>query len=1156
MKKRGVSRCAALLLVLLMMMSTAVMLPSQDATAQNHEIWGFVMATDYKPLEGALVSLTDVHGLDPTQLTSGGGLYGFIVGPGFYEIEVSFDGYFSQSYGPFRFDGDKNLRIPDFILEKTPAMDWELSGTVLSSVTTQVSQEEVTFITQSMPKENVTSEFDMVLDTVNLSNPRIVYNSYTGYWNHPSNGTDNVMVEGSDYTLDLWTGIATVTNGWMASELDKGTTGSTGWIEFIYDHSDNTSYLDNQFIAAGYQAWVDSQMWDPAGQYVLDVDSGFVDIQGNFTFGRDILRFDYWYHTPIQDAVLTLYNVTKEHEVSTDTSDGSGAFTLDSWAGAFELQVRADEKQPKVISIQITGDQSMWVLLDGAITINGKVTDDISVSPVDNVRAYLLCKDSVPESIKLLEATVSGPYYEFDAYPGNFVLYVDADGYEAQSLPITVSAPEVRDFSLSLSPEELVDTSISFVGDDWNDIVVYKNLTLNMDSHIPSLGTDALGSLELEVDLTVGDGDGALAPAEWTNFTTWLTERGPQFLSTAGLFTTEAEDYSLELLGMQSRYTVTVTHDTQNVWIATESWYNTTGIALDEDTYNLELKAAYDRSIEIAGEDKILTNYTYQLALPSGYELIWNSSMNTDVIGFTDIQVDPKKGVGTGTVVMTVAKSSIGVAIVEVTGPLEGEEDLHVYYLPNNTFEEYVVIVPADTAIQFSAAKSTDPNGPDGFISENADFTWLFGDGDVGYGIAPTHNYSDPGAGSANYTVNLTIVEPGGSANTTYRDINVRVDAHVPKALVWFDNDDYEVKDSHMHIAEDIEFNFGANLSTDEMWNGEPGRIVEWEWDFDSDGDPNAFTEMVDTEFFTDPGEYVLNLTIWDWVGHKSANYSKTIYVDDVQPPDATFTLMNSTYVETNFPLEQDTLHFNASDSTDNFSTLENLTFEWSIDGASKTGVNVSYVFMEPGDKPVNLTAIDEAGNRGYHNITVSVQADPKLHSQIIAVRDSLGFKPGSPEVGQSVKINVTIANEAGGQDATNVSVRFWIIGETEDKEIGGTVKFFDDNGQIFNRTVPAGGSIVAEISWTPGDHGEYIIRANCTADNERPNADGDNSQQGTLTVKEASWVTPVIVGIFIVLIFIIAIILLFRRKFAGKFPKLSRGKKPEKEKKKKRVKK
>jgi PKD repeat protein len=795
----------------------------------------------------------------------------------------------------------------------------------------------------------------------------------------------------------------------------------------------------------------------------------------------------------------------------------------------------------------------MWILMDPGILINGRVTDDANSSPVDNVRAYMFCRDIVPDSVKMLEAEVSGSYYWFDAYPGNFDLIVDADGYEAQTLPILVTTDAVYDFNLSLSEEELVDTTIGFVADDWNNITIYKNVTLNADSHLPSLGTASLGNLELEIDLTVGDGGGSLNATEWSDFETWLVDRGPQFVTTTGLFATEAIDYTLEIQGMASKYTVAVTYDTQNVWIETVAWYTTSGITLDEPTYNLELKTAYDQTILIAGEDRILTNYTYNIALPYGYELIWNSSMNTDVIGFTDIFVDPKKGVGTGTVVMTVAKSEIGVAIAEVTGPMEGEGDLYVYILPESTPDDYVAIVPAETEIQFSAENSEDLNGPDGKVSEYADFAWTFGDGNTGSGISPTHNYSDPGT-DGDYNVTLTITEPGGNVTNAY--INVKVDARIPKALVSYDEDDWENIDGKMHIEEDIDFNFAADLSTDEMWTGEDGNITRYAWEFDAGVNgqiTDAVTQEVETDFYTEPGVYNLNLTVWDWVGHKSNNYSKTIYVDDVTPPEALFTVRNSTYVETNFPLEQEMIYFNASDSEDNFSSKENLTYEWAIDGIPKSGDNVTHTCSEPGEILVNLTVADEAGNEGFNNITMVCSADPKLHSHIYMVRDSFEYTPGTPEVGQSVKIRAMVANTEAGVDAISVQVSFWIVEET-DKEISGTVRYYDyDGNEVSNTTIAAGGNLTAEISWKPGSHGDYTIKINCTADNELEAEEGDNSIQGTITVIEAQWVTTVIIVVFVVLIFVIAVILLLRRKFAGRFPKLSRKEKPAKDKKKKK---
>lgn len=1151
MKKRGVSRCAALLVVLLMMMSTAVMLPSQDATAQTHKVWGFVKNVNcILPVEGAVVSLTDVHGLDPTYTTVGNGYYEFLTGPGFYEVEVSKDGFFSQTKGPFRFNADTNMRVSDFCLEPTPDLDYQITGTVLSSVTSQVTLEHVEFDTETMPEEPTKGTLSG--NTVELQNSPIVHGSYTGWWDHPLNGTDNILVEGvgNDYTIDLWTGIVTIENPWILTELPKNNV----YLNFTYDHADNATALDHGYIST-YEAFKNSISWIQPGNYDLDVDTGDLEIiSGNFTFGLDTLEFTYENHPTIIDgATVKIFNVTKAHTVDEDSSLSTGLFALSTWAGLFELQAWAEGYQPYLNNIQVTGDISMWILMEPGININGWVTDSSGTTAVDNVRAFMLCLDPVPESIKLLEAEVSGAsYYKISAYPGTFRLYVDADGYQGQYKNIDVITDAVYDFALELSEEELVETSIGYVGDDWNKIAVYKNLTLNNDSHIPSLGTSNFGNLALEVDWAIGDKDGMLTVMEWDAFETWLEDRGPQFLKTSGFFTTEDEEYTLDLTG----YDVTLSDDNVNVWIDTVATYSTSDIESDLDSYDLTLNAVYDSSILIDEEDKILTNYTYWVHSPKGYELTWNSSVNTDVIGFTEILVDPKKGTGSGTVVLRLGKSDVGVAYAKIVSPQECPvveyKELCVSII-NDDPEDYLAVIPAEMDINFSAEDSTDPNSVgDGTITPYANFTWDFGDGSsLGYGIIATHNYSDPGGGPGNYTVTLTIVEPGG--NVTSREINVSVDARAPNALVWFDEDDKKLVNSKFHINEDIEFNLGANLSTDETWTDAEGEIRFWEWDLDSDGNVDHFTEMVDTVFYTEPGEYYLNLTVWDWVGHKSTNYSKKISVDDTTPPTATFRRYDSNFVETDYPFEQAPVYFNASETTDNFSTLENLTFDWEIDETTPSGMNVSYTFSEPGDYEISLKATDEAGNPGWYNITLVVAPNRTLHSHISIPRDTLEFDPEKPEMGQSVKIRVNVTNSEEGIDATNLTVHFWIRGETEDKEIKGTVKFYENGTLVSGSILPVNTTYTAEISWKPGSQGDYTILVNCTVDNEFPNSEGDNEIQGTLTVKEAGYITLLIISVLVILIFIIAIILLLRRKFGGRFPKLRREKKPEKEKKKKK---
>ncbi|MFQ5884406.1 MAG: PKD domain-containing protein [Thermoplasmata archaeon] len=1160
MKKRGVSRCAALLVVLLMMMSAAIMLPSQNVTAQDHMIWGIVKSkeTDCNDsVSGVTVTLHNVHDTSDWKETLGDGVYKFYSEPGFYELETSRIGYFPNKTGPFRFDGTENMRIPDFCIEETPTKDNSVTGTVLSSLTNQVNDELVEFETGSIT-DNFTGIKEIGNGSVQLSNSPVVSGSYTASWYNASGSM--TLTEVTHYIIDLWTGNVTL-NSTIASEIDSG----IGWLNFTYEHSDTVSNLDHTYVASGYDVMKNTIFWEESGNYTLDLDNGTIEILANFVFGTDALTITYRYHpTPIAGASLGLYDTARDYQVSSDTSSSAtpiGEFSLDSWTGTFELQARADGYQPNVSQIMITNDQNIRVLMDPAVKIFGWAYDSESESPLSNVRAYMFCTDSIPESKRLLEATIDFSKFTFYAYPGNFSLIVDADGYKAQEMPILVQTTnQSHDVYLDLSEEETYETSIEYVDDDWNEIIVNESWTLNMDSHLPILGTAQLGSLPLEIDTTVGNSDGDMNNSEFdSDFKDWLTARGPEFLKTSGLFLTENEEYTLK----QSGYDVVVANNSEHIWINTTSWYNTTGIEPDQDRYDLELRTYYDTAITIDGEDRILKNYTYRIKLPPDYELIGNTTANTDVMGFTDIFIDPKKGIGKGLVSMTVEKSKGGVAKVKITNPLDCGDDQLCVYISNTIYDDYEAIVPADVEIHFTAEDSTDPNG--GQISPYANFSWDFGDSaslEWDIGISPTHNYSDPGAGPGNYTVNLTIVEPGG--NISYREINVTVDARVPSALAEFDGRDTEVIDSKLHVDEDIVLRINATrddvLSTDTMWDNKEGNMTVFHWDFDSDGidDIQTTSGQIETDFFKEPGEYFINLTVYDWVGHKSENYSKKIIVDDTTPPEALFFILNETFASTNVGLEGTTTYFNANDTTDNFSTLENLTFKWDIYRHNYTGKNVSHNFTETGTLLVNLTATDEAGNEGNHNISLVVNPNPKIHSDLAfeeAWADKpILFEPESPEVGTSVKISVNVTNSDVGVAAEGVQVSFWIVqADQTTTEIAGTVRFYDENGTEGGNTIAPGEKLVAVISWKPGDHGAYKIRANCTAENEISGGTDDNFIVHEITVKEAGWVTPLITGVLILLIFIIAIVLLLRRRFGGRFPTLRRKKKPEKKKKKKK---
>jgi len=70
----------------------------------------------------------------------------------------------------------------------------------------------------------------------------------------------------------------------------------------------------------------------------------------------------------------------------------------------------------------------------------------------------------------------------------------------------------------------------------------------------------------------------------------------------------------------------------------------------------------------------------------------------------------------------------------------------------------------ANASYRFDATTARDPDG------SIVNYTWDFGDGSKGYGIAIDHNYTMPG----NYTVRLTVMDNDGASCSTSSLLVVR----------------------------------------------------------------------------------------------------------------------------------------------------------------------------------------------------------------------------------------------------------------------------------------------------------------------------------------------------------------------------------------------
>lgn len=157
---------------------------------------------------------------------------------------------------------------------------------------------------------------------------------------------------------------------------------------------------------------------------------------------------------------------------------------------------------------------------------------------------------------------------------------------------------------------------------------------------------------------------------------------------------------------------------------------------------------------------------------------------------------------------------------------------------PNAAFSVPTPSPIATRAVIFDGSASSSLEGP------ITSYTWDFGDGSGGSGIAPSHVYDRPG----HYTVTLTVSAPGGLTGSASQIVQV-ADA-APLAS-------FSVGTRSPTAAQSVAFDGSSSSDPD-------GSIVGYAWDF---GDGSHANGSNPSHVFTQPGNYRVVLTVTDNAG-------------------------------------------------------------------------------------------------------------------------------------------------------------------------------------------------------------------------------------------------------------------------------------------------
>ncbi len=830
----------------------------------------------------------------------------------------------------------------------------------------------------------------------------------------------------------------------------------------------------------------------------------------------------------IVDAEVAFYDLALREVVSKDTTDSLGVAVVNMFNSAgpdFALVVKADLYETYVEPTTVTADNVTTILLDKSVRVTGFVTDQDG--PASNVVAYMLSDDTGEAWVKRLLKSEEGTFFTFDAYPGEFMLCVDADGAAAKMVPVDLtgnSAGDIVDLSMNLENQTQTLDSIDMVyGADFNSFVLTETAEWNYDDAFPGLNYNDIGSLRMQIDLNSAVPDGTLDAGEVDDFVLKVQGYGPKHVTSSRLLLVNDTIYTP---GTLSAFALTlasgaVDDETSVPYTYSCTYTSIESIDVGAEDYTATLYAAFDTSS---------TNRTFSVALPTDYELVDNSSgdsgSHVNVSGYEVFTVDPQEYVG--------SPEPVSLAFEMSKKPDAGagmviEQGL-VYEVTDEGGNTTKYIVRVGSEVNFTAMDSYDPNGnPMTYTWDFDDFTAPATTMNVTYG----HVFANA---SASRMVNLTVTDAVGIQNWT--EIEVLCDDADPVPVITVKDLEVNTTTGVLEVDQGEVVWLNATYSSDDaVTSGDSLGEVDFFEFYYGEGNESGRIAWTDDEknvshSFADSGTYEVVLNVTDVAGHWK-NTTLTVKVNDSDAPVVSFTVRNATYG--NSLIENQTIVFDANATTDNLDDVEDLYFSWYFAddlGADSwlngTGlVNVTHVFKQVTTFSVELNVTDSSNNSALRKHSVKIESSPRPY---VVIDGPIHFEPAEFTEGETGYIIVNLTNK-GSAVATGVVVTFYIVDEDSETLIGTTSKVLNDSVEV--TTIEVGGKVQVKFAWTPNDRGTYKIKVNVTSTDQLLVDSTTTRADQALVVKEAPWKKVALWGGIAAVIILVPLLLYLRGRWS-----------------------
>lgn len=254
--------------------------------------------------------------------------------------------------------------------------------------------------------------------------------------------------------------------------------------------------------------------------------------------------------------------------------------------------------------------------------------------------------------------------------------------------------------------------------------------------------------------------------------------------------------------------------------------------------------------------------------------------------------------------------------------------------------------------VLFNSSRSYDPDG-DAF-----QVNWDFGDGVTSDQANPSYSYDEPGVYQAKLTLNDRITEK-------------ETEAIIPVIVEGSPIARMNIADTTICVNSALDFD--GTASSDPS-----GSLPSFAWDL---GDGNSETGSKVRHVFTEPGEYMVSLTVEGSGSGMCPNISQTTAkVRVIEGPEANFELPSWSAPGENITL----------DGTESVANGGFRNVEWLIENEDttyvETGLETSHTFTEPGEYFVTLnleTNTSTSCNTVSLTKSIKVNAEPEINWEL-----------------------------------------------------------------------------------------------------------------------------------------------------------------------------